>query len=180
MSTTDHIRALITRLARLDAAQDWSSDLNPAQRAALDYLSRANRFSRAPSHAAEYLGTTRGTASQTLKALARKGYIALDPSSENRRSISYDVTPKGEKAMSETATLETALNALPASDRSALAQNLAAALGQLLTQNDGRPFGLCQTCTHFAKRDSGGHCSLLDLALCQSETQKICHEHRAA
>ena len=36
VKTADHIRALINRLARLDAAEKWEDDLNPAQIAALE------------------------------------------------------------------------------------------------------------------------------------------------
>jgi DNA-binding MarR family transcriptional regulator len=89
MNSAYQIRALINRLARLDAAETWEVDLNPAQLAALDYLVRANRFSRAPSQVAEYLGTTRGTMSQTLKSLVRKGYLTERGSESDRRSISY-------------------------------------------------------------------------------------------
>jgi len=70
-----HIRELIERLARVSAADEWADDLNPTQKAALAYLARANQYSRSPSQVAEFLAATRGTVSQTLKALARKGLI---------------------------------------------------------------------------------------------------------
>ena len=73
---TQTIRDLIDRLTRLAAAEEWNGPLNPSQFAALNYLARANRFSRATSHVADFLATTRGTASQTLKALSRKELIA--------------------------------------------------------------------------------------------------------
>jgi DNA-binding MarR family transcriptional regulator len=89
---TRFISDLIDRLGRLNAAEEWNGPLNPSQFAALSYLARANRFSRAPSHVADYLATTRGTASQTLKALARKELIAESRLEEDKRSIRYDVT----------------------------------------------------------------------------------------
>jgi len=61
---------LVERLARISAADNWAEALNPPQRAALSYLSRANRVLRCPSH----MAVTRGTASQTLKSLERKKY----------------------------------------------------------------------------------------------------------
>jgi hypothetical protein len=74
--TTDltDINDLVERLARLSAADNWAEALNPPQRAALSYLSRANRLSRCPSHVADYMAVTRGTASQTLKSLVREKY----------------------------------------------------------------------------------------------------------
>ncbi|MFC6657468.1 MarR family transcriptional regulator [Roseibium salinum] len=95
LTDTEIVRDLIDRLSRLIAAEEWNGPLNPSQFAALSYLARANRFSRAPSHVADYLATTRGTASQTLKALARKGLIAETRSQEDKRSIRYDVTDHG-------------------------------------------------------------------------------------
>ena len=55
------IREPITQLARLNATSTWKGDLNPAQKAVLEYLARASRFSRSPSQVAEYLGSTWGT-----------------------------------------------------------------------------------------------------------------------
>ena len=86
---------LVDRLYRLNAAGDWADTLNPTQRMALAYLARANRFSRCPSHVAEYMALTRGTASQTLKALVRKKLIRSQRSSKDGRSISYQVTEQG-------------------------------------------------------------------------------------
>jgi DNA-binding MarR family transcriptional regulator len=65
---------LIERMGRLLRASDHASGLNPAQAEALRYLLRANRFSRTPAALAEYLGSTRGTVSQTLLALEAKGW----------------------------------------------------------------------------------------------------------
>ena len=41
-----------------------------------------------------YLGTTRGTMSQTLKALENKGYVAGEPSETDKRSLSYALTDR--------------------------------------------------------------------------------------
>ena len=61
------IRFLLNRVDRVASAEDWSDDLNPTQMTILRYLDRANQFSRSPSNIADYLGTTRGTVSQSLK-----------------------------------------------------------------------------------------------------------------
>ena len=107
--TTDprtEIRHLLDRLCRLAAAEEWTADLNPSQSAALAYLARANRFSRSPSQVADYLSSTRGTVSQTLKALHRKGYVAEVRSDTDRRSISYDVTRSGLAALGAAGLFE--------------------------------------------------------------------------
>jgi DNA-binding MarR family transcriptional regulator len=87
--------------------------LNAAQRGALAYLARANQFSRAPSNVADYLCTTRGTASQTLKALERKGFVVKVVSPADKRSIAYDITEKGQLALETPSALDAALATLP-------------------------------------------------------------------
>ena len=84
MSQSRTLTDLLDRLARLHLASRRDDALNPAQAAALDYLARANRFSRMPSAVADYLAATRGTVSQTLKALAAKGLIVeqADPADD--------------------------------------------------------------------------------------------------
>ena len=69
--------SLIDRLGRLMRSGEHAGDLNPAQWEALRYLARANRFSRTPAALAQYLGSTRGTVSQTLIALEDHGRIVL-------------------------------------------------------------------------------------------------------
>ncbi|MEZ5885864.1 MAG: MarR family transcriptional regulator [Paracoccaceae bacterium] len=163
---------LLERLARLSQAAGWAAGLNPAQRGALDYLSRANRFSRAPSHVADYLGTTRGTASQTLQALARKRLVEAEPDPADRRSVSYRVTADG-RALLPRSALAAPLAALEDEDRARLERTLSALLAKMV--GEGRTFGLCATCRHHRP---GPFCALLDLALAAEEAGQICHEHR--
>ena len=67
----------LERLTRLMRAGEHEGGLNPAQWEALRYLSRANRFSNSPIALTRFLGSTKGTISQTIKALERKGFIAI-------------------------------------------------------------------------------------------------------
>ncbi|MEP3347380.1 MAG: helix-turn-helix domain-containing protein [Litoreibacter sp.] len=71
-------------------------ELNPTQDATLGYLVQANKFSRIPSQVAAYLGATRRTTSQTLKSLLRKGYVEKVRSTQDKRVISYDLSPRQE------------------------------------------------------------------------------------
>lgn len=180
MTDADRALSLLSRLSRLAAAESWSDDLNPAQRAALDYLSRANRFSRAPSHVADYLGTTRGTASQTLKALARKGYVTGDGAPGDRRSIAYRLTGAGRTALAEAGVVQRSLEAADPELTARLAHDLEQVLTDVLRQNGGRTFGICRSCRHFAPAASGGTCRLLSVPLRPEDTTRICHEHAAA
>jgi len=174
---TQTIRDLIDRLTRLNAAEEWNGPLNPSQFAALGYLARANRFSRAPSHVADYLATTRGTASQTLKALARKDLIAEARSETDKRSIRYDVTADGAALLEDMSGLSQVIETLPSNVAANLATSLKALVLALLHQRGGRSFGLCDTCCHHDKTATGGHCRLLDIPLEPDEASQLCHEH---
>jgi DNA-binding MarR family transcriptional regulator len=164
MTATPDLRLLIDRLVRLAAAEAWEGALNPSQAAALRYLAAANRFSRAPSQVAEYLAATRGTVSQTLIALERKGLIAAAPGADRRR-ISYVVTEAGQAALGPDGP----------QDRE-MAQAVAALVRQMLAARGGRPFGLCHECRHHEARGAGGWCRLLKVELAPHEAGQICHE----
>jgi len=177
------LRDVLDRLARVGASGSWSDDLNPVQRAALVYLSRANRFSRSPSQVADYLLATRGTVSQTLKSLTRKGLVEQRRSETDRRSVSYDLTREGEARAIQGNDLDAALESLPPDRRIALAKALSDLLRWALAARQGRSFGMCRTCRHHRpERGPEGRawCALLDLPLAPEETGQICHEHEWA
>lgn len=175
-----HIRELINRLSRLDAASGWDGDLNPTQRAVLTYLGRANRFSRSPSHVAEYLGTTRGTISQSLKSLLQKGYVSEVRSTQDKRAISFSLTTKGDKVAHAGGGLDCIISGLCEEQKQALKTSLMKVLRGLVQQNNGRAFGVCKTCIHFETSRTGGYCKLLSEPLSPEETTLICHEQESA
>jgi len=172
------LRSLIERLARLAASADWAGDLNPTQMSALRYLDRANAYSRAPSNVADYLGTTRGTVSQTLLALERKGLVKLGPGSADKRRLSYDLTDLGRALIAEPKAIDDALGALDDGQAEAMSDALAKVLTSLLRDRGGRSFGICKTCQHHAKQDTNAWCKLLQVSLSEREAAKICHEHK--
>jgi DNA-binding MarR family transcriptional regulator len=177
--------ALLERLARLRRAGRYRRGLNPAQGDALDYLAVANRYSRNPSALADFLGLTRGTVSQTLIALERKGLIARRADPRDGRAIVLELTREGRTLVesgAETA-VERALRAMPAANQAALAGLLTEALAEAQRQNKFRAFGTCGTCLHFQRDDSdkapgGPHrCGLTREPLSDSDSLLICREH---
>ena len=176
MQTPRHIRELITRLARLDAASGWDGDLNPTQRAALSYLAQANRFSRSPSHLSDYLGSTRGTVSQSLKSLLQKGYVSEKRSALDKRVISYELTAKGEDVAQTASLLETAIAGMPEEGSEALRDLLMQVLGTVLQERDAPGFGVCKTCCHHKAGPDGRTCGLLSVPLTEQEADQICFE----
>jgi DNA-binding MarR family transcriptional regulator len=178
---------LIDRLDRLARSGEAAGDLNPAQWEALRFVARANRFSRTPAALAEYLGSTRGTVSQTLIALEQKGQVTREPSARDRRSVVLGLTSLGERTLKGDPILALASD-LAAADPAALdvlIQTLRTALHAMITRNAGRAFGACYTCRHF--RSMGGsigrlphHCALLDEPLSEADSRAICVEQESA
>lgn len=180
MTSNTEIRELINRLARLDAAGGWAGDLNPTQRAVLGYLSRANRFSRSPSHISDYLGTTRGTTTQSLKSLLQKGYVQEARSQQDKRVIRYALTATGQAVAERSAPLDEALLGLDTSDSETLRHLLASVLKAMLIRNNGREFGLCRTCRYHQVTEDGPYCALLSVPLVPKDADQICHEQESA
>lgn len=164
---------LLDRLGRLHAARRRAVTLTDAQCAVLDYLARANRFSRSPSVVAEYLATTRGTASQTLKALAEKGLINDEPVEGDRRQRRYALTDSG-RALVE------GWFATPATEVDSVAALQAARtlLRSLVAATGGKSFGRCRTCRYHAPATGGKspYCHLLKVMLALEEAEQLCHE----
>lgn len=181
MDRADRMRLLINRHARLDAALMRSPRLNAAQVVALDYLAHANRFSRSPSHVAEYLGTTRGTMSQTLKSLEAKGYATEERSPDDRRSIRYQVTEAGREALRVSNLDQLALTALPDADLASLERLLSHWLAHRVERTGAKMFGICRHCRHHDLQPNGRrYCRLLRIELAREEAEQLCHEHAPA
>src|ERR1700674_4963560 len=90
---------LLLLVGRLVQAEGYHGELSPAQWLALRYFARANQFSRNPSAFAEFQATTRGTASQTIKALETGGYFVRQRSEGDGRSVALRLTDKGNEAV---------------------------------------------------------------------------------
>jgi DNA-binding MarR family transcriptional regulator len=176
---------LIERLARLVGNNGHAHGLKPAQWETLRYLARANRFSRTPGALTAYLGSTKGTVSQTVMSLERAGLVTKTANPSDGRSVHLALSAAGEAMLSrdEIGRIEAAVEALPEPVRAGLEGGLAALLTARLAANGGRPFGLCRACRHFGRdaRGAGQHfCRLLDQPLDDSDAGLICYEQQAA
>ncbi len=183
----DSVAALMDRLSRAMQRAQYAGGLNPAQWEALRFIARANRYSRSPTAVAEYLGATKGTVSQTLKALEHKGCIARKPSRSDRRAVDLELTPAGRKALSRD-PLNGIGDAVEASGGQLAA--IAGVLGGLLRglQRSGglREFGQCSQCAHLcrdcASAGAGGPhvCGMTGDALSDDETTQLCVAYLAS
>ncbi len=174
---------LMERVGRLARTEEQVGDLYPAQWAVLRYLSRANRFSSTPMAMTKYLATTRGTISQTIIALERKGYVERHPSATDKRSVNVELTEQGRGKLLCDPLLKLAdyLKSALGQQTESLAGMLEALLREIVKSNDGQMFGQCKSCRHF---NSGGgsstrephRCGLLDVDLSALDSEDICVE----
>jgi DNA-binding MarR family transcriptional regulator len=142
---------LLLQVGRLVQAEGYDGELSPAQWMALRYFSRANSFSRNPSAFAEFQATTRGTASQAIKALEADGYLVRQRSKADGRSVSLRLTNKGKKTLARDPfeVLVRAVDALEAKQRTAMRRALHQVLTTVAVSGAHRRFGICQDCAHF-------------------------------
>ncbi len=181
MKASDDIAALLERLSRVLQNEAHADGLKPTQWEALRYLARANRFSRSPSAVTAYLGMTKGTVSQTLNALERKGLIRKKSDPADRRNLQLELTARGAALLRRdpVEALTTAAGRLSAGERRDLSDGLEKTLRAALRRRGGRPFGVCKTCRFFQKNAKQGaphRCGLLEVPLSAEDGEKICVE----
>src|SRR5438876_2848227 len=141
---------LLLQAGRLVQAEGYDGDLSPAQWMALRYFARANPFSRTPSAFAEFQATTRGTASQAIKALEAGGYLVRQRSRADGRSVSLRLTDKGHEAVARDPfeVLVSAVDSLDAEEQIAMRDALHQVLTTVAASGAHRRFGVCQDCTY--------------------------------
>ncbi|MCX7348872.1 MAG: MarR family transcriptional regulator [Alphaproteobacteria bacterium] len=177
----------LERLARVMRAREHEGGLNPAQREALRYLARANRFSNTPGALTRYLGATKGTISQTVMALERKGLIAK-AARDARKSVRLTLTDKGRETLARDPwiELETAVEELGGKTRRRMQRGLEELLEREVTLGGLQSFGMCSSCRFFRERGREGDakgphlCMLFEDALTDEDRGRICIEHVAA
>ncbi|WP_152224899.1 MarR family winged helix-turn-helix transcriptional regulator [Pseudomonas sp. SCB32] len=180
-SLYDYLERIASLMRAWAREQPLMADLQPIQLSALNYLARCNRYSNTPLAVTDYLGLTKGTVSQSLKALEAKGLIRKRPDAQDRRSVHLELTAAGQgmiESLVPPAFLRRAEDAL--GERGEL---LVVLLRELLAtiqrQEDVPGFGLCRTCRFHQRLDEGAHCGLTGEHLEPREGELICREHRA-
>ncbi len=141
---------LLLLVGRLVQAEGYDGELSPAQWMALRFFARANSFSRTPSAFAEFQATTRGTASQAIKALEAGGYLVRQRSEADGRSVTLRLTDKGNEAVAcdPFEVLVRAVDSLDAKVQTAMHHALHHVLTTVAARGAHRRFGVCQDCTY--------------------------------
>jgi DNA-binding MarR family transcriptional regulator len=172
---------LLVHLARL-AQSAANSPLTAAQWTALRYFARANPVSRTPSAFSEFHATTRGTASQTVRALVDMGLLARHADDRDRRSTKMEVTPAGHTMLAQDPlrTLRSVLAALPHAEQTALAQTVRRAVTELATQRGAPIFGTCSDCNHCDTSGAQAYCHCTQTLLAAPDMAAFCVDFRPA
>jgi DNA-binding MarR family transcriptional regulator len=182
MNTANDLMTTLERLSRVLQNESHAGGLRPVQWEVLRYLALCNRFSRNPSAVTAFLGLTKGTVSQSVIALERKGLVKKQTSPEDRRNVQLELTTDGKTLLKDdpfSAMFQGALELAPV-DQSTVTSGLQSILQTVLRQRGQKIFGQCKTCSFFRKDNQGQgfHCGLLDEPLSAEDSQLICVEHQ--
>jgi DNA-binding MarR family transcriptional regulator len=143
---------LLLLVGRLVQTEGYDGELSPAQWMALRFFARANSFSRTPSAFAEFQATTRGTASQAIKALEAGGYLVRQRSPADGRSVTLRLTNKGKRVIARDPfeVLVRAVGSLDAEAQTAMHDALHRVLTTVAASGAHRHFGACQDCAYLS------------------------------
>jgi len=170
------------RLAQTNMAEGRSGELSSAQWTALRYLDMANAASRTPSAFAKFHGTTRGTASQTIRGLIKRGYISQSRAADDGRSMQLDLTETARaiRLGDPFEAMVRAANNLPDAMRCQFADILRDMLRQVGREKNVRPFGNCTNCYHMECAEGATDepdnyaCRISKSPLCEADLTLLC------
>lgn len=175
------IRFKLERLARLMRQQGHGKGLVPVQWEALRYLARANVLSNSPGALARYLGATKGTISQTLLSLEKKGLVEKSTRDGDARSVALKLSDRGKALLAQDGLLimERDIENLSDKTRKRMDRALDELLRAVFLRLKEPSFGSCTTCRYFREGGSGAsdQCMKVSAALTEEETKLICIEH---
>ena len=155
--------------------------IQPVHAQVLEYLAMCNQYSDTPAALTEYLGLTKGTVSQSLQVLERKGYLSKLPDPNDGRVVHLSLMPAGLELLNQIQPLDIFTQAeenLLQKEFKSLRHALGATLHVLQKANQSKSFGFCQSCRYYRETDQHMQCGLTGDPLSQEEVHKICREHR--
>ncbi|MGB2692005.1 MAG: MarR family winged helix-turn-helix transcriptional regulator [Thermodesulfobacteriota bacterium] len=180
------IASLIERIGNLLRSEERASGANLGLQSVhvqiLSYLSQCNRYSNTPAGVTEFIGSTKGTTSQSINILEKRGFIDKRPDKEDGRVIHLELSAKGQSFVDNEfppSEFNDALESLNSNDADSLALLLTKLLIQFQQNNNGKLFGVCHTCNHFRESAlSNSHqCGLTLEPLSEEESLQICREY---
>lgn len=175
----------LSNLLRTDSRRKGKEyGLQPIQVEALHYLTVCNRFSDTPMAVTEYLGQTKGTVSQTLKVLEKKGYLRKEADTHDKRVTHLKVTDSGVQLIQSIIPTQLFVNAsetLSDKTQTDIDKALKQLLLAMITANQMKSFGVCHSCRHNEQKVEGNYyCKLVKTPLSKTDITLICREHQDA
>lgn len=181
LGVLERIATIIQTQQRQAAAQ---AGLQMVHYGILDYLSRANRFSNTPLAVAQWLGLTKGTVSQSITLLEKKGYLEKRADAKDKRRQHLILSEKGRDVIANANQAQRALfesvevNSTYSRIFRALLNDIQ---WQLQEKTGGAQFGPCGTCRHSRTAPDGSPaCALIKETLSRPETEQVCRAHKYA
>ena len=177
----NHIERL-SNLLRTESRQQLAGfGLHPVQLEVLHYLSVCNRYSNTGKGVTEYLGQTKGTVSQSIKVLERKGLITKQTDNTDKRIVHLILSSSARILLKNTVPASLFNNACKYIKKKPM-NHIVSALASLLMAvqkaNGLKTFGVCHTCRYNKTLNDGNYlCELTKEVLTPNEIQLICREH---
>lgn len=185
------IREGLSRVATVMRSDDWSrakaTGLNPTQHAIVELL-EGRPAGLGVKDIAFHLGVSQPTATDSIVALERKGYVVKRARPDDKRSVDVCLTEEGRAVLeigpSENIA-ELAVEALSQHEQQDLLITLVKMI-RLLQQRDAIPIQrMCVSCrffSPFAHADAAKphHCNFVDAPFGQRDLRIDCRDHDAA
>lgn len=177
----NHIERL-SNLLRTDSRQQLTGHgLQPVQLEVLHYLSVCNRYSNTGKGVAEYLGQTKGTVSQSIKVLERKGLVTKQIDNTDKRIVHLIISSSAKKLLKNIIPAPLFSNACKRIKKQSMSKIISALTSLLMAvqkANGLKSFGICHTCRYNKNLNDGNYlCGLTKEVLTSKEVQLICREH---
>jgi len=161
----------------------YAHGLNPAQWDTLRFVARANQYSRTPGALARFLGTTKGTASQTVNALEKKGLLTRKADPGDKRVRHIVLTDAGEALLAQDPLncLDLAVRKLDSDVAHTVTSALNGLTQDLQDRCGGSDIGICIQCGHFDGEigDGGARCGFKSADIPCEEASKLCVNFQA-
>lgn len=128
------ITEIMEQIFQLAYSVGYAEGLRPSQWAALRYFDQSEASARTVIRYARYNHITKGTASTTIQALVRRGYLERAKAFDDRRSHRIDLTPAGREMLQNDpiAVVVAAVSRLPEDQRAALSDSLRQIFGDVV------------------------------------------------
>ncbi|MFK0384018.1 MarR family winged helix-turn-helix transcriptional regulator [Agrobacterium sp. NPDC090273] len=186
------IREGLSRIAMVMRADDWNraklAGINPTQLSILELL-EGRKGGLSVKDIALHLAVSQPTATDSIGALERKGYVEKRQTANDRRGVSVGLTSEGVAALRAGGTVEgdaeQATGVLGGQEQEELLLTLVKMI-RSLQEREAIPIQrMCASCRYFAPfvhTDAARphHCNFVDAAFGQRELRIDCRDHETA